>query len=136
MRCYLMREGRIGAVEILADGSDAAAIVQAKTLFEEEYKNRYSGFEVWDRARLVHRHSERAPSKASGAKPMIWKTSYDDRTKYRAVQTAFQEARRTRGDAKTFPRGDIREALEAKADKLEALVQSIAGKGTARNKPS
>lgn len=135
MRCYLMREGQIGAVEILIDGFDAVAIKQAKTLFEEKYKNRYSGFEVWDRARLVHRYSERAPSKTSSAKPMTWNTSYSARTKYRAAQIALQEARRTRGDAKKFPRGDVREALEAKADKLEALVQSIAGDEAARRKP-
>lgn len=135
MRCYLMREGQIGAVEILIDGSDAAAIKQAKTLFEVKYKSRYSGFEVRDHARLVHRYSEPARSKTLGAKSMTWNTSYAARTKYRSVQTALQEARRTRGDAKKFPRGDIREALEAKADKLEALVQSIAGDEAARRKP-
>lgn len=136
MRCYLMREGQIGAVEILIDSSDFAAIKQAKTLFEVKYKNRYSGFEVWNRARLVHRYSEPTSSKVLNAKPVTWNTSYAARTKYRVVQTALREARRTREDAKEFPRGDIREALEAKADKLEALVRSIATDEPARNKPS
>jgi|SRR5690348_16398739 len=54
VRCYFMRNGHIGAVELLTDESDAAAIAQAQTLFEER-KHKYVGFEVWDRARFVHR---------------------------------------------------------------------------------
>lgn len=55
MRCYFMRDGHIGAVELLTDASDVAAIAQAQALFEER-KNKFAGFEVWDRARFVHRY--------------------------------------------------------------------------------
>jgi len=54
MRCYFMRNGHIGAVELLTDVSDAAAIAQATALFEER-KHKFVGFEVWGRARFVHR---------------------------------------------------------------------------------
>ena len=55
MRCYFMQDGHIGAVELLTDTSDAAAIAQAQALFEER-KDKFAGFEVWDRARFVHRY--------------------------------------------------------------------------------
>lgn len=55
MRCYFMRNGHIGAVELLTDSSDAAAIEQAQALFEQR-KDKFAGFEVWDRARFVHRY--------------------------------------------------------------------------------
>ncbi|MGH6983109.1 MAG: hypothetical protein ACRED7_02205 [Stellaceae bacterium] len=62
MRCYFMRDGHIGAVEILADTSDAAAVAQAQALFEQR-KDKFAGFEVWDRARFVHRYP---PDRGSG----------------------------------------------------------------------
>jgi len=49
-----MRDGHIAAVELLTDASDAAALAQARKLFEER-KDKYAGFEIWDRARFVHR---------------------------------------------------------------------------------
>lgn len=55
MRCYFMRDGHIGAVEMLTDASDAAAIAQAQALFER-CKDKFVGFEVWDRARFVYRY--------------------------------------------------------------------------------
>lgn len=55
MRCYFMRDGHIGAVELLTDTSDAAAIAEAQALFEQR-KGKFAGFEVWDRARFVHRY--------------------------------------------------------------------------------
>lgn len=58
MRCYFMRDGHFGAVEVLPDASDAEAIQQAETLFEERKKDGFTGFEVWDCARLVRRHPE------------------------------------------------------------------------------
>lgn len=54
MRCYLMREGHIRAVEMVTDTSDEAAINEARTLFERR-RNEFADFEVWDRARLVYR---------------------------------------------------------------------------------
>lgn len=54
MRCYFMRDGHIAAVELLSDVSDAAAIAQAVVLFKDR-QDKYAGFEVWDRARFVHR---------------------------------------------------------------------------------
>lgn len=55
MRCYFIRDGHIGAVELLTDTSDAAAIAQAQALFEQR-KDKFAGFEVWDRARFVYRY--------------------------------------------------------------------------------
>jgi len=49
MRCYVMRDGHIGAVELLTDVSDAAAIARAQALFEQR-KDKFAGFEVRDRA--------------------------------------------------------------------------------------
>jgi len=53
VRCYFLRRGHIGSVEILTDVSDEAAIKQANALFEKR-KKEFEGFEVWDRARFVH----------------------------------------------------------------------------------
>lgn len=55
MRCYFLRHGRIGAVELLTDASDERAIAQARELFETR-KSEFEGFEVWDRTRFVLRH--------------------------------------------------------------------------------
>lgn len=63
-----MRDGHIAAVELLTDVSDAAAIAQAQTLFAER-KDKYAGFEVWDRARFVHRFPAEGNGKKSGNKP-------------------------------------------------------------------
>ncbi|MGH6968865.1 MAG: hypothetical protein ACREEL_07425 [Stellaceae bacterium] len=60
MRCYFLRDGHIGAVEMLTDESDAAAIAQAAALFDAR-QDKFSGFEVWDHARFVHRHPPLPP---------------------------------------------------------------------------
>lgn len=65
MRCYFMRGAHIGAVELLTDASDEAAISQAKALFEERKKDEFAGFEVWDRARFVYCYPEPPPSYAT-----------------------------------------------------------------------
>lgn len=62
-----MRDGHIGAVELLTDTSDAAAIAQAQVLFKER-QDKYAGFEVWDRARFVYRFPADDDTK-SGDKP-------------------------------------------------------------------
>ena len=66
MRCYFMREGHIGAVEMVTDASDEAAVAEAKSLFAKR-KDAFSGFEIWDRARFVHRHPAPAPKYARTA---------------------------------------------------------------------
>lgn len=53
MRCYFMRKGHIGAVEMLEPGSDESLIQQARNHFER-YKETFEGFEVWDHARRVY----------------------------------------------------------------------------------
>lgn len=57
MRCYFMRKGNIVGVEILPDDiGDADAVERARQLFEEQrHQGRYDGFELWDRARFIHR---------------------------------------------------------------------------------
>jgi hypothetical protein len=57
MRCYLMRGGRIWAVEILEAGSsDASLIEQGKAQFDRRKGEGFDGFEVWDGARPLYRH--------------------------------------------------------------------------------
>lgn len=60
MRCYFMRNGHIGAVELVTDASDSAAITQAEVLFAKR-QDKFEGFEIWDRTRLVHRHPVALP---------------------------------------------------------------------------
>ncbi|HYL49409.1 MAG TPA: hypothetical protein VET84_08610 [Stellaceae bacterium] len=55
MRCYFMRDGHIGAVEILNVTNDDDAIAAARALFADRYGKAYEGFEVWDRARFIYR---------------------------------------------------------------------------------
>ena len=61
MRCYFMRGGRIEAVEELIGLSDEQAIAKAHALFSER-KNKFEGFELWKRARVIIRHPEAAVS--------------------------------------------------------------------------
>jgi hypothetical protein len=56
MRCYFLSGGHIVAVEILDGLLDEAAVAKAHELYAER-KALYEGFEVWDRARVVIRHS-------------------------------------------------------------------------------
>ena len=59
MRCYFMRDGHIGAVEMLQPADDKAIIEQARSLFKELGPLRTAdGFEVWDGPRFVYRFPE------------------------------------------------------------------------------
>lgn len=135
MRCYLMREGHIGAAEILTDESDTAAIKQARAVFDKRYKDTYSAFEVWDRARLVYRYPEPSSVERPNLSRMTWRNPQAARLKYQDIEKALREARRMRGEARMFPRGDIRESLEATADKLEALARSVTRREPISTKP-
>jgi hypothetical protein len=135
MRCYLMREGHIGAAEILTDESVAAAIKQARAVFDKRYKDKYSGFEVWDRAKLVYRFPEPSSAERPNLSRMTWRNPQAARLKYQDAEKALKEARRMRSEARMFPRGDVRESLEARADKLEALVRSVARREPTPTKP-
>ena len=57
MRCYFLNDGHITAVEVLTASSDEDAIKQAQVLFRE-FSERFSGFEVWDRTRFIHRYKD------------------------------------------------------------------------------
>lgn len=64
MRCYFMRDGHICAVEVIDDAkSDDEAIQLGFGLLRDRLgkKQTIHGFEVWDRARLVHRHPPPPP---------------------------------------------------------------------------
>jgi len=135
MRCYLVREGNVGAVEILTDESVAAAIRQARAVFDKRYKDRYSGFEVWDHARLVYRYPQPSSAEKPNRSRTTWENPKAARFKYADAEKALQEARRMRGEARLFPRGDVRESLEARADKLEAVARSVAGQEPPPTKP-
>ena len=134
MRCYLMRNGRIGAVELVTDASDEAAIKQAETLFEQR-KDRCYGFEVWDRARLVYRYPDRAPKHTQPGSGMTWNNPRASRAKNKTVEEVRQAARRVRREARAWPRGEIRANLEAAADKLDALVSRMIREDSTPKKP-
>jgi hypothetical protein len=57
MRCYFIQHGHIAEVGVLAASSDEDAIKQSVALFCKQ-PLRYTGFEVWDRTRFVHRHKD------------------------------------------------------------------------------
>jgi len=63
-----MRDGHIGAVEELTDVSDTEAIAQALVLFKER-QDKYTGFEIWDRARFVYRFPVDGGGKSDKPKP-------------------------------------------------------------------
>ena len=56
MRCFFMRGGHIVAVELLEAESDEHAVQQGRALFDGRRLDKLDGFEIWDRARVVHRH--------------------------------------------------------------------------------
>lgn len=59
MRCYLMREGHVEAVEFLESADDQGRVEEARRAFElKSRKFRADGFEVWDGARCVYRFPE------------------------------------------------------------------------------
>ena len=59
MQCYFMRHGDIVEVGVLTASSDDDAITQSVALFCKRPLH-YTGFEVWDDVRFVHRHKDGA----------------------------------------------------------------------------
>jgi hypothetical protein len=60
MRCYLIQNGHIAAVEFLTPGPDEALVEQGKAIFRERTDRPFDGFEVWDGARRLHVHPKEA----------------------------------------------------------------------------
>ena len=59
MRCYFLRNGHIAGVVILEGiTKDHAAIRTGSALFLDRVHERFEGFEIWDRERLVFRYPE------------------------------------------------------------------------------
>lgn len=54
-RCFLINGGHIVASQDLVATEDGAAIAEGHGVFERR-KGHCSGFEVWERDRVVHRH--------------------------------------------------------------------------------
>jgi hypothetical protein len=84
MRCYLMRDGHIRAVEVLPDGSsDEAAIELARRTFERQ-PGVFDAFEVWHLTRQVYPYPHnRADAEAlpGEEEPMDWVIDrYEHRT--------------------------------------------------------
>jgi hypothetical protein len=56
MRCYLMRDGHIAAVELLSSSTDETRIAEAREIFESNQSTRqFDGYEVWEGARFIYR---------------------------------------------------------------------------------
>jgi len=53
MRCYLMNDGHIDAVELLENPPDDADAIREATAIFIGRTGAFDGFEVWDEARLV-----------------------------------------------------------------------------------
>ena len=51
-----MRGGHIVGVELLIAESDSHAIELSKSFFDARAEQNLDGFEIWDKARVVHRH--------------------------------------------------------------------------------
>jgi hypothetical protein len=58
MRCFLMLEGHIRAVEILDPGTDDSLVMQGQAHFEQAIKGPFDDFEVWNTTRRVYSLSE------------------------------------------------------------------------------
>jgi hypothetical protein len=57
MRCFFLRDGQIICFEMLPPGlSDEDATARAHVLFSSR-RGPFEGFEVWDGARMVFKHS-------------------------------------------------------------------------------
>ena len=75
MRCYLMRNGHIVAVEVLEGiTDDAAAIRMGSENFLDRVRDRadyFDGFEIWERDRMVFRYPDdenaAGPAKGNGS---------------------------------------------------------------------
>lgn len=55
MRCYFLRDGRIGSTEMVTEASDEAAIEQGHALLKSRH-SKSDGFEIWDYSRFVYRY--------------------------------------------------------------------------------
>jgi hypothetical protein len=65
MHCYLMRNGHIGAIELLDVDSDEEAVEKRRAIFEER-RSKFEGFEVWDHTRKVAAHPREDDGYAEG----------------------------------------------------------------------
>ncbi|MDE2166038.1 MAG: hypothetical protein KGJ66_06850 [Alphaproteobacteria bacterium] len=63
-----MRGGHIVGVEVLNTTSDAQAVEQATKLFAARRGEKVEGFEIWDRARFIHRFPANGNGKKNGDK--------------------------------------------------------------------
>lgn len=62
MRCFLMKKGHIGGVEMLTPAPDDELIEQARAHFERRKEaDPFDAFEVWDHARRVYSWPEELP---------------------------------------------------------------------------
>jgi hypothetical protein len=57
LRCYFIQNDRVSAVESLTASSNEEAIREAQRLFRKQ-QWRFSGFEIWERSRFIHRYLE------------------------------------------------------------------------------
>jgi|HubBroStandDraft_4_1064222.scaffolds.fasta_scaffold866907_1 hypothetical protein len=65
MRCYLMNDGHIAAVELLENALDDASAIREATAIFIGRMGKFQGFEVWDQGRFVYRClDEVVPAKA------------------------------------------------------------------------
>ena len=63
MRCYLMNDGHVAAIELIENApDDAAAILQATAIFIGR-TGKFEEIEIWDQARLVFRSLDVPPLK-------------------------------------------------------------------------
>ena len=60
MRCYFMKGGHIADVEVLEGPSDREAVERSRELFAAR-KDKFDGFEVWERERMVLREAVPEP---------------------------------------------------------------------------
>jgi len=58
MRCFLMNNGHIRAVEVLEPAPDQALVDQARAHFRRRASEKFDDFEVWDGARRLYSLSE------------------------------------------------------------------------------
>jgi hypothetical protein len=58
MRCFFMRNGHIGGVEELPGLSDDEAIAKGRELFEHRKAQKFDGFEIWERSRMLIQYPE------------------------------------------------------------------------------
>jgi nicotinamide mononucleotide adenylyltransferase len=59
-RCYFMNGGHIAALKTIQATTDDLAIAIGRAAYRDK-KADYSGFEIWDRDRMVHRCVARGP---------------------------------------------------------------------------